>query len=188
MRVREIYTNEARWNGTVWEMRDIKSTEFDNYGNVKYELDGARGWTPLSPGDSPPDPDALARRKFRPEEMSRRELAENLATMPAVRDGDDEMRRKRNRYLVMYHQKLSLPLTCVVFGTFAIPLGIRPHRTSTSIGLGLSLLFILLYYVLMTVGMILGETGAVAPWVAAWLPNILFGVVGLFLVLEASRK
>ncbi len=187
-RVREIYTDEARWNGTVWEMRDIKSTEFDSAGNARYELDGLRGWTPLAPGDSPPGPDALARRKFRPEEMSRRELAESLAAMPPVREGEDDALRKRNRYQVTYHQKLSLPLTCLVFGTFAIPLGIRPHRTSTSIGLGLSLLFILLYYVLMTVGMILGETGTVQPWVAAWFPNLLFGAVGLFLVLEASRK
>jgi len=120
--------------------------------------------------------------------MSRGELASSLAAMPPVREGEDDALRKRNRYQVMYHQKLSLPLTCLVFGTFAIPLGIRPHRTSTSIGLGLSLLFILLYYVLMTVGMILGETGTVQPWVAAWFPNLLFGAVGLVLVLEASRK
>lgn len=188
MRVREIYANEARWNGKVWELRDIKSTEFDNHGDIKYELKGLRGWTALAPGQSPPGPEALARRQFRPEEMSRRELSEKLATLPPVREGEDEVRRKRNRYEVMFHQKLSLPMTCVVFGAFAIPLGIRPHRTSTSIGLGLSLLFILLYYVLMTVGMVMGETGALEPWAAAWLPNILFGVVGLYLVVEASRK
>lgn len=188
MRLREIYAHEARWNGTVWEMKDIKSVEFTREGDVRYELAGKRGWTALSPGESPPDPDVLRRRKLRPEEMTRAELAESLASMPVPRDGDDDMLRKRNRYLVMYHQKISLPLTCMVFGTFAIPLGIRPHRTSTSIGLGLSLLFILLYYVLMTVGMILGETGTLQPWAAAWLPNILFGLVGFVLVVEASRK
>ena len=188
MRVREIYANEARWNGHVWELKDVKSTEFDNYGRIKYEMEGQRGWTPLAPGESPPDPETLSRRQFRPEEMSRKELAEQLATLPPVQAGDDDMRRKRNRYLVMFHQKLSLPLTCLVFGAFAIPLGIRPHRTSTSIGLGLSLLFILLYYVLMTVGMVLGEAGTLDPWAAAWLPNILFGIVGFFLALEASRK
>lgn len=188
MRVREIYAHEARWNGTVWELRDIKSTEFDNHGDVKYELKGLRGWTPLAPGESPPGPEALARREFRPEEMSRSELSTRLAALPPVREGEDEVRRKRNRYMVMYHQKLSLPMTCVVFGAFAIPLGIRPHRTSTSIGLGLSLLFILLYYVLMTVGMVAGETGALDPWAAAWMPNLLFGAVGVYLVAEASRK
>lgn len=188
MRVREIYANSARWNGEVWEMDSPHIVEYDNYGRVTRELTAARGWSPMAPGESPPDPQALSRREFRPEEMSRKELSAKLAQLPPVREGEDDVRRKRNRYMVMFHQKLALPLTCVVFGAFGIPLGIRPHRTSTSIGLGLSLLFILLYYVLMTVGMVLGETGTLSPWAAAWTPNLLFGVVALYLVWEASRK
>ena len=79
-------------------------------------------------------------------------------------------------------------MSCLVFGAFAIPLGLRPQRTSTSIGFGLSLFFILLYYVFMTIGMMLGENGAAAPWLAAWLPNIVFVIVGICFVADASRK
>ena len=89
---------------------------------------------------------------------------------------------------MQYYQKISLPVTCLVFGAFAIPLSLRPQRTSTSIGFGLSLLLILLYYILMTVGQTLGESGKLAPWLAAWLPNIVFAVVGAYLVFDASRK
>jgi lipopolysaccharide export system permease protein len=120
--------------------------------------------------------------------MSRHELAEKLANLPPLLDGDEEGQRKRNRYLVMYYQKVSLPWTSLVFGAFAIPLGVRPHRSSTSMGVGLSVLFILIYYVLMTVGMIFGETGTLDAGVAAWLPNFVFGGLGLALLLDASRK
>lgn len=188
MRVREIYADEAVWDGRIWNLRNMRMVEYDNYGRPVHEWASETGWTAMNPGDSPPGPETLARRDFRPEEMSRVELSEKLAQLPPVKAGEDEVQRKRNRYMVMYHQKLALPLTCVIFGTFAIPLGIRPHRTSTSIGLGLSLLFILLYYVLMTVGMVLGETGTLDPASAAWMPNLFFGVVGLYLVAEASRK
>ena len=55
-------------------------------------------------------------------------------------------------------------------------------------GLGLSLLFILVYYVLMTVGMVLGEAGTVDPMIGAWLPNIIFGILGLFFLIKATRS
>jgi lipopolysaccharide export system permease protein len=88
----------------------------------------------------------------------------------------------------MYHQKASLPWVSFIFATFAIPLGVRPHRSSKSMGLGLSLVFILVYYILMTVGMVLGEAGTVDPQIGAWLPNIIFGTLGLIFLIGASRS
>jgi lipopolysaccharide export system permease protein len=120
--------------------------------------------------------------------MTAQELSSYLNSLPPIEKTNPDEYRKRNKYKVMYHQKVSLPMTCLVFGAFAIPLGLRPQRTSTSIGFGLSLFFILLYYVLMTIGMMLGENGTAPPWVAAWLPNIVFALVGTGLVLDATRK
>jgi lipopolysaccharide export system permease protein len=88
----------------------------------------------------------------------------------------------------MYHQKEALPWVSFIFATFAIPLGVRPHRSSRSMGLGLSLVFILVYYILMTVGMVLGEAGSVDPLIGAWLPNLVFGTMGLGLLISASRS
>lgn len=190
-RIREVYADEARWNAAkgVWDVKDMRVSEFDpNNGNALYEASTLQAWTALSKEESPGSPDQLARRKLRPEEMSRGELAAYLNSLPPAEKTDPDAYRKRNKYAVMYYQKISLPLTCLVFGAFAIPLGIKPQRTSTSIGFGLSLLFILLYYVLMTIGTIFGESGTVSPWFAAWLPNLVFAVVAIVMVLDASRK
>ncbi|HXE73422.1 MAG TPA: LptF/LptG family permease, partial [Candidatus Nitrosotenuis sp.] len=100
----------------------------------------------------------------------------------------DQLTRQRRRYMVNYHQKMALPFACLVFGLLAVPLGTRPHRTTTSIGLGICLVFILAYYVLMTLGTVLGEAGAIDPALGAWLPNAVFGAVGLLLLLATSRK
>ncbi len=187
--LREIYADEARWNGKVWEVKGLRYTEFDkNGGNVRYEGTGGEAWSTLSANDSPPSPEKLARRKLRPEEMSRRELADYLKSVPKYTRENADAFKKNNKYAVLYHQKISLPVSCLVFGAFAIPLSLRPQRTSTSIGFGLSLLFILLYYILMTVGQTLGETGNLSPWLSAWIPNIVFGIVGIYLVYDASNK
>lgn len=187
-RQRQVFAEEARWDEQrrVWVLKHMHIERYDESGATVGEVNASDTWTPMQPDESPQDPDTLVRRQYRPEEMSREELAQVLSVLPAGKTPDE--RRKRNRYEVMFHQKLSLPWTSLIFGAFAIPLGVRPQRSSRSIGLGLSLLFILIYYVLMTVGVILGEAGQMSPQMAAWLPNIIFGSMGLVLLLDATRK
>ena len=186
-RRREVYAEKARWNGEVWEMHNMRTTEYDANQNAKYEAQAEQGWSGLSPGESPPAPDDMSKRDLRPDEMTRAELADALVLM-ASSESNKELAEKRDHYAVIYHQKAALPWVSFIFATFAIPLGVRPHRSSKSLGLGLSLVFILIYYVLMTAGMLLGEAGQMDPATGAWLPNIVFGTAGLGLLFTASRS
>lgn len=185
---REIYAQEARWNGRLWEMKGIRTQEFDEKGQIIYESQSAKGWSELDPELAPPAPGDLKKRKLRPEEMSRSYIAELLETSPAPDPRDEKAVKNWNELRVAYHQKVSLPCASFVFSTFALPLGVRPQRSSRSMGLGLSLAFILIYYVLMSTGLILGENGVWPPMLAAWLPNIVFGTAGLALLWRASRQ
>lgn len=186
-RRREIYAEKARWNGKVWELFNVRHTEYDKYQNPHTEMAAQKGWSGLSPGESPPGPDEISKRDLRPEEMTRSELADALIAL-AGQPAQTEIATKHAHYAVMYHQKAALPWVSFIFATFAIPLGVRPHRSSRSMGLGLSLVFILIYYLLMTVGMVLGEAGSLDPVAGAWLPNLAFGTVGLGLLATASRS
>lgn len=190
-RRREIYAEQAKWNGQVWLLRNLREVEFGSQQEPIFEVRGDEGWTPMSLAEAPPGPEELSKRKFRPEEMSRAEILRRLAEFPTPVSGtglDTETQKVKNRLMVAYHQKLAIAWCCLVFGAFAIPLGVRPHRTSTSMGLGLSVFFILVYHVMMTLGAVMGESGAVSPLVGAWLPNMVFGAVGIFFLIDASRK
>jgi lipopolysaccharide export system permease protein len=186
MRRREVYAEKARWTGEIWELHNMRSVEYDENQEPVYEASADQGWTGLQPGESPPAPDELNNRKLRPEEMTRSELKQALNILKT--ENNEDVKAKIDRYRVMYHQKASLPWVSFIFATFAIPLGVRPHRSSKSMGLGLSLVFILVYYILMTVGMVLGEAGTVDPQIGAWLPNIIFGTLGLIFLIGASRS
>ncbi|MEO1131709.1 MAG: LptF/LptG family permease, partial [Cyanobacteria bacterium J06639_1] len=85
------------------------------------------------------------------------------------------------------HEKYSIPFVCLTFALVGAPLGLRPQRTSSSIGLGLSVLIIFGYYLAMFISQALGQVGALGPAIAAWLPNIVGCSIGGFLVYRASQ-
>ncbi|MEN9253118.1 MAG: LptF/LptG family permease [Thermostichales cyanobacterium BF3_bins_165] len=63
----------------------------------------------------------------------------------------------------------------------------RPTRTSSSIGLGISVLIIFAYYVFSFITQALGQTGVLGPAIAAWLPNFLGMGIGGFLIYRAAQ-
>lgn len=186
MRQREIYAEKARWNGKVWELHKMRTVEYDRNQEPLYEASAERGWTGLDPSESPPSPEELNSRELRHEEMTRAQLKDTLNKLKL--ENNPQLSKNIHRYRVMYHQKAALPWVSFIFATFAIPLGVRPHRSSKSMGLGLSLVFILVYYILMTIGMVFGEAGTLDARLGAWLPNIIFGSTGLIFLIRASRS
>ncbi|MDQ7822897.1 MAG: LptF/LptG family permease [Candidatus Eremiobacteraeota bacterium] len=184
-RLREVYAPKAVWENNIWRLIDPRTYDFDENQGIKYESRSEVGRLPIDVG-----PSELAKRDRKPEEMNRTRLKRKLEVMKVVAaksGSNDTYSRTYRRMMVIFHQKLSLPFTCMVFGLFGIPLGLRPHRATTSIGLGLSLVFILLFYVLMTVGRALGENGTLPAWLGSWAPNVIFGGLGLGMLLKAAK-
>ena len=62
--------------------------------------------------------------------------------------------------LIEFHNKFSIPASCMVLGILAVPLGVQSRATRKSYGLGLGLVFFLLYYLLLSLGWVLGKSGS----------------------------
>jgi lipopolysaccharide export system permease protein len=88
-----------------------------------------------------------------------------------------------------YQEKLARPFACFVFILIAIPLGLRSFRSSgsTSLGFGLSLLIVFIYYVVMTVCSFVGEAFVGSALLWAWMPNLLFTAIGLVRLRRAAQ-
>jgi lipopolysaccharide export system permease protein len=100
-----------------------------------------------------------------------------------------DMKSKAARELIIeLHQRLTIPISCLIFGILAIPLGIRAQRTVKSRGFTTGLTVVVLYYLLQLGGEALVETGYLAPVIGIWTPNVLFGTAALYLFIRAARE
>ncbi len=91
------------------------------------------------------------------------------------------------RFQTDYYFKFSIPFASLFFVLIGVPLAILPQRTSTSMGLGFSLLIVLGYFFLYTVAVQMGRGGIVHPAFAAWLPNLSVFLVGMGLLQVRNR-
>lgn len=93
-----------------------------------------------------------------------------------------------NQFMVEIHKKFSIPLACIVFVFIGAPLGIMARRGGIGTGVVYSIFFFLLYWVCLLRGEVLADKLIISPWLAMWLPNLLVGGGGVFLVLRMSRE
>ncbi len=128
----------------------------------------------------PQKPADIPQQEKRPEDMTISELRQRIALLGR---GDHDLRQ----YQLQLHLKIAVPLASLVFAFVGAPLGIQSHRSATSIGFGLSVIIIFIYYIMLTFGSALGQSGQLPPALAAWLQNIILGVAGLILIWRARK-
>ena len=86
-----------------------------------------------------------------------------------------------------YHKKFSIPFACIALGILAVPLGIQSKSAKKSNALGLGLAFFLIYYLMLSAGRVFGETGVYPPVIGMWVPNIVLGALGLYLLIQTTN-
>ena len=77
------------------------------------------------------------------------------------------------------------PCTCLVVILIGMPFSVASGRRNVFVGVATSISIFFVYFVLQQVGFALGEAGRLSPWIAAWLPNLVFGISGIWLLAKA---
>jgi lipopolysaccharide export system permease protein len=85
-------------------------------------------------------------------------------------------------FVVEIHKKYAIPTACLVFAIVGVPLGIRAHRGGRWAAFVVLLPVVLFYYIFLTVGETLGDARRIPAWFAMWMPNLVVGVLGLYLM------
>jgi len=115
------------------------------------------------------------------DEMNLREL------FAFIRHGSSD-KTKISKALMGLHEKFSIPTACLALGILSLALGLQSASNRRTSGLGLGLFFFLLYYLLLAAGWSAGETGRFSPKWGMWLPNILMGGMGIFLLVRIAQE
>ncbi len=100
----------------------------------------------------------------------------------------DSFRRRHNSMSVEIQKKFSIPVACIVFVLLGGPLGVMARRGGMGTGLGLSLLFFVLYWAFLIGGEELADREIISPFLAMWSANIILGTTGIYLLIRSVRE
>ncbi len=121
------------------------------------------------------EPRALMASSKVPDEMTFSELSSFIRNLE--RSGSDVGALKVGRML-----KIAIPVTCLIIMLFGAPLATSTQRGGTAFGVGISLGTTVIFLMLVQLTQAIGSKGLVPPNLAAWLPGIVFGTVGVVLL------
>ena len=85
---------------------------------------------------------------------------------------------QKNIIIIELYDKLALPLTTIALVLIGVPLAITPPRVRYNRGFLFSILIIFTYYLIRALSISFGEAGTLAPFLAAWMPNIVLTIAG----------
>ena len=105
--------------------------------------------------------------------FSLREIAHYRGLHPSLRGKDFALINTQ------FHGRLATPWTCLVVVLIAIPFGMLPGRRNVFVGVAASIFICFAFFILSKYTLALGTNGSLTPWLAAWLPNLVFGIGGI---------
>jgi lipopolysaccharide export system permease protein len=166
---------EASWDGGRWVFSSGYVRTF------RGEEETARPFERWSSDAIAEPPDNFAREGRRPHQMNYLELRAHIVKLRA------SGARVAN-YLVDLHMKLAFPLINFIVILIGAPVATRLRANSVALGFGLAVSVSFAYYAFMQSGKALGHNGALPPYLAAWLGDLVFGTVGTVMMFHAQRR
>ncbi len=158
--------NNGVINNVEIDTKSVNSIHFDTYDirlNMKKRLTSAK--------DRPKDE----------EEM-------NLSELRTYIKNDTKKDGQYYLTLMEFHKKFSLPFSCLALGLLAIPLGMQTRSTKKSFGLIIGLIMFFLYYMMLSAGWVFGEAGIYPPMIGMWVPNVVMGSLGFYLIRKTAHE
>jgi lipopolysaccharide export system permease protein len=156
-------------NGSLLRREGEQSFQQATFERYSFVIDIGNPW----------DGTELSRKRVR--EMTLDEIWQQVQTL-RVSGGS------YRRALVEWHKRVVLPVSCLVLVFVGAPLGGLNRRTGRLGGFAMSAGSLLLYYILVTAGSSLAETGAISPLLGVWGPNVLAVATAVYLVLTANGR
>ena len=108
--------------------------------------------------------------------MSYRQLSEHVTSLQA--GGFNVV-----PYIVALHRKLAFPFVTLIMALIAVPFAVTIGKSGAMYGIGAGIVLAILYWTAISVFGAIGAGGLMAPALAAWAPNILFGCAAMYLLL-----
>jgi LPS export ABC transporter permease LptG len=171
--VRQIEAERARWSGS------LKAWVFEN----GWFRDFRAGVPPYNPfqvttfQELTEPPDYFLKEAVQDKQMNFIELDRYIKDLQ--QSGFDTMKLQ-----VEFYRKFSVPLFALIMALIAVPFGFMVGNRGAMTGIGVAIVIAIAYWAVSTVFEKSGAAGQLPPAMAAWSPDVIFALAGLYLVLR----
>jgi LPS export ABC transporter permease LptG/LPS export ABC transporter permease LptF len=167
---RAVFLDTADSTSTAWRGEHGWTREFDEDGTPRAFAPFAESRLAIEPvsyfATQQPDP------KF----MSYSQLRGYIRRLKA--SGFDVVEQQ-----VALERKVSFPFVTLIMTLIAVPFAVTTGRHGALYGIGVGIVLAISYWVAVSLFAALGSGGLMAPAIAAWAPNLLFGAGAAYLLL-----
>jgi lipopolysaccharide export system permease protein len=166
---------EAEWNGRQWRPLQLTAFKLMPGGKVAATVPG-----PFRIDVNPADFSLL---RMDPDEFSLWQLDSYIHNLR--HKGLDP-----GGYFVDRDLKYAMPLACLIMAALGLALSLDPLPRSLSIGRSFTLAIAIGfgYWLMFGLTSSLGRSGLMAPWLAAWIPNMTFTILASALFLFGEER
>ncbi|MBU1086167.1 MAG: LPS export ABC transporter permease LptG [Candidatus Omnitrophica bacterium] len=173
---RQLVAKKAQWVEGFWIFYDCIITEYEN-GKAKSEAEHFEERVEFI-DEKPRD---FARSDLQPDLMSYWQLKKYIRRLKASGF-------KAHKEMVIFYNKLAFPLANFIIIFFAVPFTLTRARSGNLfLGIALSIIISFSYWGSNALCLSLGKIGVLSPLLSAWLTNIIFLFIGIWLI-ESVKK
>jgi lipopolysaccharide export system permease protein len=178
---RFISAKTALWNGDTWRLLDGYIQETNSDGIIEF-LDHYEEMI-INVSQSV---NSFYKRQKRPKEMDSKELKQRIMKL-------DKGGLNTRNLRIAYHMKRSLPIACFIFGIIGIANCFTFVRSGKDwwgviVSICIAVLSVGFYFFMMALFRAFAKGGHITPFLGAWLPNILYGVIAGGIVVYQCRN
>lgn len=158
-----------------WTLENVTVREFDTLGNEFVNT------TPFLKMQELKEKPADFLKRIKPiEEMNFFEIYKFVKKR--MRAGEDVAKEA-----VELNYRFSFPIITIILLLISLPLSVVLRRGGIAIGLGLSIVLAFIYWGMIQSCRAYGASGIISPFLAAWLPNVIFTALGTLMMLVIRR-
>jgi LPS export ABC transporter permease LptG len=152
---------QVLWQGAKGWERDFEPVRFASFSNQQIAMEG---------------PGYFASERPDAQYMSYRQLSDHVSSLRA--GGFNVV-----PYVVALHRKLAFPFVTLIMALIAVPFAVTTGKRGAMYGIGAGIVLAILYWTAISVFGAIGAGGLMAPALAAWAPNLIFGCAAMYLLL-----
>jgi LPS export ABC transporter permease LptG/LPS export ABC transporter permease LptF len=169
---RRIFASSVRWDGHNWI--------FDQGWQRTFSGETVGTYQPFTVAEFPEikeQPSYFKKEDLQSQEMSFAELSDYIGDLK--QSGFDTMRLR-----VQLMKKIAYPLVTLVMAILAVPFALSMGKRGSLVGISTAIVLAISYWVVAGLFEAMGNVNTLPPVLAAWSPDVLFGIVGAYLLLR----